>query len=652
MKESKDIKLAKALGLADEEYVAEAEPKRKISKAATVIAKKTLIAAACVACAALLAVAAFRMGPRFPYGEHLATEEESTTEAVEILDIADKYADSPYYETIMALENWNPDNAISSGGFILDSAGSSGESSKYIEVTDNQVDGVIESDIFKRTESHVFTVTVQKNASVGFDLYIYAYSIDKENSRRVAQYKVDIPLEGGGYSFELTNFSTPQMLLSDDGRTLTVLVYLYGKPTANMNDYMKSISETAVISFDVSDPSNITQRGYVKVSGSLNTARRINGSIILFTGRSVWRTDYDRPESFLPFVDIDGEFEFLPQEDILIPDELTERMYAAVTVIDEDTLEINGMKAYYGYTGIPYVTENMIFLPYSYMRVTEKDGESEHKAMTDILVLIYGSNYLMKYSKFTVTGAVKDQYSLDCHEGILRVVTSTGVEAGNSLSVDVVGPKNMVTNANLYCISLEEYKVVGKVIGFAPEGETVQSVRFDGDMAYVCTAEVATLTDPVYFFDLSDPSNITYTDTGVIEGYSTSLIELEGGYLLGIGYGEGGMTLKIEVYSEENGKVVPFSTYTREKCSFSESYKSYLIDRESGYFGLCIHDYNTGGRPEYRYLLVAFDGTQLVEVQDIQTDDNVSASLTRAFIDDGYIYIVSKAFFQANSINK
>lgn len=658
MKDSKDIKIARIIGMADDEYVAEAEPKRNIKKPSAALVKKTLIIAACIACATLMAMMSLRMGPEHPYEGYLPGEEspdaytEESTPVTEVIDFEEKYGDSEYYDTIMAIENYNSDNAISSGGFIIQSANQSGGSDKYIEVTDNQVDGIIESDIFKRTESHVFTVTVQKNTSGDYDLYVYAYSIDKANSGRVAKYKVDIPLEGGGYSFELTDLSTPQILLSDDGKILTVLVYLYGKPTANRNDYMNSISETAVISLDVSDPSSIKQRGCVKVSGSLNTARKVGGSILLFTGRSIWRAKYDKPESFLPFVDIDGEFKYLPQEDILLPDELTERMYAAVTVIDEDTLKINGMKAYYGYTGTPYVTENMIFLPYSYMRATEENGETERHAMTDILVLIYGNNHLMKYSQFTVTGAVKDQYSLDCYNGILRVVTSTGVTAGSSISIGPVGSETPNTNANLYCISLEEYKVVGKVIGFAPQGETVQSVRFDGNMAYVCTAEVVTVTDPVYFFDLTDPTNITYTDTGIIEGYSTSLIELGDEYLMGIGYGESKQSLKIEVYVEMGGMVVPISTYTYEKCSYSKSYLSYFVDRENGYIGLCVNDYGVVGVPQNRYLLIKFDGEALIELQNIRLNDDASPSLTRAFIEDGYLYIISWQYFSIAKMDK
>ena len=120
-------------------------------------------------------------------------------------------------------------------------------------------------------------------------------------------------------------------------------------------------------------------------------------------------------------------------------------------------------------------------------------------------------------------------------------------------------------------------------------GEEATAVRFDGVYAYVCTAEVITLTDPVYFFDLSDLSNITYTDTGTIDGFSTSLIQLEDGYLLGIGYNEE-RNLKIEIYEETESGVQSVCTYEKA-CGFSEVYKSYFIDREKNLIGLATTEW-------------------------------------------------------------
>ena len=104
--------------------------------------------------------------------------------------------------------------------------------------------------------------------------------------------------------------------------------------------------------------------------------------------------------------------------------------------------------------------------------------------------------------------------------------------------------------------------MVAKVERFAPKGETVRSVRFDGDYAYVCTA--IQLTDPVFFFDLSDLSNITYKDTGTISGFSTSLVDLGDGFLMGIGVGSLSTTLKVEIYVEGEQGVESYCSYELE----------------------------------------------------------------------------------------
>ena len=262
--------------------------------------------------------------------------------------------------------------------------------------------------------------------------------------------------------------------------------------------------------------------------------------------------------------------------------------------------------------------------------------------MTEITGISYAGDGLEILGTIALEGSVKNQYSMDQYEGILRVVTSTTVSyfmetiygefaSSTSSAVD--------RNVNLYCIDLADWTVKASVIGFAPQGEDAQSVRFDGYHAYVCTAEVITITDPVYFFDLSDLDNITWKDTGTIDGYSTSLINLGDGYLLGIGYSSGN-TLKIEVYEESEGGVVSVCSY--ERCvQFSENYKSYLIDRENDLVGLHIRDWNTG---ETLYLLLHFNGYKLQPIAAVLAAGAVS--YTRAFITDGYLYV-----FSSDSIN-
>ena len=73
--------------------------------------------------------------------------------------------------------------------------------------------------------------------------------------------------------------------------------------------------------------------------------------------------------------------------------------------------------------------------------------------------------------------------------------------------------------------------VVGSVGGLG-RGETIHSVRFLGDRAYVVTFRQ---TDPLYTIDLSDPTAPRVAGELKITGYSAYLHPLDGERLLGIG---------------------------------------------------------------------------------------------------------------------
>jgi len=132
--------------------------------------------------------------------------------------------------------------------------------------------------------------------------------------------------------------------------------------------------------------------------------------------------------------------------------------------------------------------------------------------------------------------------------------------------------------------------------------------------------------------------NITYTDTGTIDGFSTSLIQLGDGYLLGIGYGDD-RQLKIEIYEETEKGVVSVCAYERD-AFFSEEYKSYFIDRENDMIGLAVTDYGKYGKTEY--ILLHFDGYKLHERETVECGGGLEA--VRADVIDGFLYVLSSGF--------
>jgi len=74
-------------------------------------------------------------------------------------------------------------------------------------------------------------------------------------------------------------------------------------------------------------------------------------------------------------------------------------------------------------------------------------------------------------------------------------------------------------------------RTVGRVAGLGP-GESIQSVRWFGDLAVVVTFRQ---TDPLYTLDLADPTDPTVVGELKIRGFSAYLHPVGDGRLLGLG---------------------------------------------------------------------------------------------------------------------
>ena len=501
-----------------------------------------------------------------------------------------------------------------------------GEGQSYEEVTDNQVQGVIEGDLFKRSDKYVYYLR-------GTELTVY--SIDKENSAEVARINVfpdkdEVP--------NLWHRHNTHLYLSADCKTLTVVGDGYSGDFGAF---------TVITSLDVSNPANIIRHEPMYFAGSCISSRMVNGELLLIYNYAITGDiDFNRPETFVPIYGNLNEMQPMDADDIYCPvEDPASARYTVVAKLDAKTLEVKDTAALLSYSQQVYVSQNAIYATYGCTKTTKEGGNTLQTAYTEITGISYTGDDLDILGTVIVEGSIKDQYSMDEYNGVLRVAASTSVvtqmEAsnGNSSWTQTI---NRYNNCNLYCIDLSTWEIAASVTAFAPDGEEVTSARFDGPMGYVCTAEVIIMTDPVYFFDLSDIHNITYKQTPIIDGYSSSLINF-GDYLLGIGKSGNsrwGGGLKVEAYVETEDGVLPICAYERN-ASVAEDYKAYFVDRENGLVGLHLVDMDgSANRP---YILLHFDGYKFHIVQEIISEKaHCGIYGTRAFMDDGYLYILTE----------
>ena len=491
---------------------------------------------------------------------------------------------------------------------------------EYVETTDNQVTGVIEGDLFKRTKTHIFYLAYPE---------LRVYTIAGGNSELVHEYTVTTVGKNVSYA--------PEIYLSADGNTLTIV--------DSILSVQKSKRYTEVLTLDVSNPTQIKELGRNYLSGQYVSSRSVNGKLIIVNNFNVSsKPDFDDYASYIPqYGESIQDLQLVDGEDIIVPETISTNQHTVVLEVDQTTGKTLDCMALYSYSADIYASQSNLYLTRNYVDYgTPVDTNGEEQAdvwpsmttsMTEIVCLSYGDNGFAQAGGVIVEGTVLNQYSMDEYNGVFRVVTTIN---------------NPYTSASIYCVDMQTWEIIGSVKAFSPRGEDVQSARFDGEKAYVCTAEVVTLRDPVYVFNLSDPTNITYKDSGEIKGYSTSLVQFGDGLLLGIGYNDD-RSLKIELYQETENSVEIVYTYEPEiYTSFSEEYKSYFIDRERGLFGLGVFASSYADKyssQEYRLLYV--DEYGIVEMLTISlTGDNAKkrATLIEDENGNGYFYMFGEEF--------
>ena len=632
----------KIMSLADDKYVEEADPEADDAKKAAVKPSRRgrIMRAVAIAASVAVCVTAGSLALFMPFDTSPP-------------DVS-KYSDSEYYPLIQKLNalNYTPPKyknnfqklmavlssllgGLSGGKDYNDApnAGADNESAQgYVEITDNQVDGVIEADKIKRSEEYIYYLD-------GAELKIYG--VAGSATQLVGSYLFECDKNGVNSYFNEFEW---EFFLSSDCRTVTVMGMYYNKEYGDC---------TFISSLDVTNPENITEKDRASVTGRYSTSRSVGGRILIVTDFTAYSyaLDYSDESTFVPSVDTGDGFELIDFADIHSPEALTGMSYSVVLMFDENTLELCGEAAYMSYSSEIYIASDTMYFTSNAYRDRVEDGKEVRVATCEISLLGYGDG-LNALGTVTVDGYVRDRFCLDEYEGILRVVTTTYPHlvkvTGYDIFVDAVGLSGG-TSASLYCIDLSDLSVVASVENFAPEGESVQSARFEGDKAYVCTAEIITISDPVFFFDLSDIGNITYTDTGTIEGYSTSLIDMGNGLLLGLGVDETGNGFKAEVYREEDGKVVSVSQFVVPDAYISSEYKAYYIDRQNGLIGLGIVVYGQSGRVN-GYMVLRLDGDTLTLVsgEELGGDNDVK----RGVYIDGYFYMFGAGDYKVAELSE
>lgn len=676
----KEKKLFDALSFVDESYIEDADP-NKDPKRIPFWWKRLayLVAAACLMLAVVLPIA-FLGGDEGTLPVYSsATSDDTGINADNIPSHLQEYKDSPYYELIERLDAYC--NKGSSGTVQNPSAVGSDQAAATeivdfplfpdetwapsfgnIYTPDNPVfpndlsEGVSESDIIAHTDTHVFYLR-------------YLYSLDAYSANGTeSEFVGSFSLEGTHcYDMHLLNGGNEILLMGNDSTgSITELIYL-----------------------DVSDPANMKEIKRITLSGYFVSSFQSGDSVLIYTVHTILEPDFHEIGSFVPIVTEKDQVTPLPCENIILPESLTYLKYSVLYLFDAKTLAFEGGNAFLGETmGEFYVYKDHVLMATTGNSITKTEGRYDFKGSTTIHYFPYGNGSFERKGSVAIDGYLNTPFSLEEHNGILRVVTAAYYlsykDYRNPSTSPFIPPETVETTAdpfaeespemmtdeglvmlgwteeelqyynladeysgaNLYCISLESFEVVASLERFVPNGQPLQAIWFDGDLIYATVD--APISNQIYTLDLSDLSNITYKKASDEDYYSFTL-RYDENTVLTIGYEER-WVMKLEIFRETEDGLVLLDQYLKDNVRLEDVYKTYYIDFDKKLFGIYIKPYS--GRDDFGvfYILFSFESGKLERV--VEVNEEWFGWDFRATYINGYVYMFGEGYFNVVKAEK
>lgn len=391
----------------------------------------------------------------------------------------------PYYYEEYDMEDSSADADTSS----------STTSAESYSTTNLQVEGVDEADLVKNDGTYIYMVK------------------DSDDSVRIIQaYPVDTLSEVAKITFDDAIFEPSMLYINGD--TLVVI----GRTSS-------STTQTSVYIYDVSDRSTPILERSLTIDGFFNGSRRIGETLYLLSSYSPYMYgDYDTSAILPSYSDSieDGtshnlvectDVQYFPREENFA------YLITAAIPLDAETPITSSVSLGDGYAENVYVSSTHL-----YATMTNYDYNDYYYDWTNARTIVYrydlGDGTIAYSDRGKIPGTVLNQFSLDEHNGYLRVATTQG---------DVWDTETPATN-NVYILD-DAMDVVGSLEGIAP-GEKIYSVRFLGDAGYMVTFKKI---DPLFAMNLSDPYNPVVLGELEIPGYSDYLQPYDETHLLGFG---------------------------------------------------------------------------------------------------------------------
>lgn len=447
-------------------------------------------------------------------------------------------------------------DALSSAAGARDSAESAAVAPAPVRATSEETGtnvqeaGVDEPDVVKTDGRTLYRVE---------DGDLVTYDLSGAEVTRLAE--VDLPGLGA---------DTAELLLS--GETVVAIV---------QDDAGSDEASTEVVTFDVSDPAAPEQTHTVEYDAGLVTARLHDGVVRVVLTAGLPDLDFEEPDrdttdheaaeanrdavrdseidDWLPTASYDGGTAepLLGCDQVAVPDETTALGTVAVVGFDAPAPQAPSVSGLAVDTDVAYASADQLYLataPYFRGGVVEcfeclqpvpvPDGGWTERLVPDWVPgagrdlrpgpLGDGATHLYAFdlsgidtsfaASGEVDGVVRDRWSVDAADGVLRVAVGAGIATGDGNSVVTFRQEG---NDLVEAGRLDDLGV----------GEDIKAVRWFDTLAVVVTFRQV---DPLYAVDLTDPDAPELLGELKIPGFSAYLHPLGERRLLGLGEGPGG----------------------------------------------------------------------------------------------------------------
>ncbi len=307
--------------------------------------------------------------------------------------------------------------------------------------------------------------------------------------------------------------------------------------------------------YDISDPEDPVFVKSHEMEGNYQTSRKNGDVVYMITNDYIYNDDDILP--MMKDTATGDETTSVKLDDVMIMPAYPASGYIIVSAVDVNDDEAAQVEAIAATGYIYYMNDSAL-----YIAGTDYNGDT---AATSIVKMELDGTNMGYAGSGTVSGYLNNQFSMDEKDGYLRVATSTWDE-----------------DNSLYVLD-DSLNICGSVEGFA-EGEQIYSVRYFGDKGYVVTFKTI---DPLFVFDLSDPTNPKITGEVTLPGFSDYLHPVGEDQILGIGMDTADLYMK-----DENGKEtvvgirqtgLKFTLFDVSEMADPEVFSTYVIGTSGTY---------------------------------------------------------------------